>query len=863
MKGHKFNSLFVTTMLILSILFSSAAAYTSPNQPPVAYFTYAPADIYPGDTVHFDASPSWDPESGIDHFEWDLNGDGVYEISGIDKKQNQVYNEIGDVIVKLKVVDDLGATSVYTKKITVKTPGVTENLPPVSYFTYAPSDVYAGDTVHFDASESYDPESGIDHLEWDYNGDGTADEVTNFKFVSHVFSEVKDYTVKLTVYDDLGAKATYTKVISVKQPGTQVNQPPVAFFEVSPDSPLLIGDTVHFDASQSYDPESGLVSLEWDFNGDGVFDETTQAKTTNNQYNEVGNFKVTLKVTDDIGATAEYFRYVSILNPSVDPSENVTISNVQVTEITSNSAKISYDVDVGAFTLVEYGTTAALGYQSTSIQNIDGVKQVFNMIGLDPKTTYYYRIVAGKDLAQMDVFSPVSQFTTLEDPIVNPPGTNNAPTITIQRPTANEQIIPGTFNVIWSASDVDGDAVTIDLAYRSDSGTFVPIQSNLVNTGSYVWNVNMVSGNYILKATAKDGKTTTSKEVSFKVVPPGTGGGDGTAPVAILRASTQFGQAPVLVQLDGTQSTDDGSIVKYEFKKDATSNFETDLDGKLSYTYDTVGNYVVELRVTDDEGNTDTDSLTIQVVGEQGPTIRMLTPRDGDVIKGISSFTYEMLNVEDFDLWVLYLEQRKAGSNDEFEQIDAKEWFSPNRLDFDTYNLQDGNYEFRFALDLAKFEDLDKNGQITEDEIVVTSVFSNSPNVKIDNYADDNNEENEEPTKTLDDYDDSTLRLVGLNFPGPNGEFVRPGEMLEVSITLKNDADLNMDVMNVGATIQELGTFVEVGPFEIEEGDTMTKNLFLEIPMDAEVGDDYLVRVDVSDSNGQIQRTFHRFVTVV
>jgi lysophospholipase L1-like esterase len=65
-----------------------------------------------------------------------------------------------------------------------------------------------------------------------------------------------------------------------------------------------IGQPVLFDASGSYDPSGSPITLyEWDFNGDGVFDISTQESATTHVYDAAFNDYVILRVTGE-GGTA-------------------------------------------------------------------------------------------------------------------------------------------------------------------------------------------------------------------------------------------------------------------------------------------------------------------------------------------------------------------------------------------------------------------------------------------------------------------------------------------------------------------------------------------------------------------------------
>lgn len=72
---------------------------------------------------------------------------------------------------------------------------------------------------------------------------------------------------------------------------------PVARFTYSPESPR-IGETVTFDASESFDPEGTIVEYAWDFDGMSATD-----MIVNYTYSAEGTFTITLTVTDDDGLT--------------------------------------------------------------------------------------------------------------------------------------------------------------------------------------------------------------------------------------------------------------------------------------------------------------------------------------------------------------------------------------------------------------------------------------------------------------------------------------------------------------------------------------------------------------------------------
>jgi PKD repeat protein/subtilisin family serine protease len=94
---------------------SQTITVTSPNQPPVASFTFSPANPNPGDTVTFDASASSDPDGSIVSYSWNF-GDGN---TGSGVTATHVYASAGTYTVTLTVTDNQGATATTQKTIQV------------------------------------------------------------------------------------------------------------------------------------------------------------------------------------------------------------------------------------------------------------------------------------------------------------------------------------------------------------------------------------------------------------------------------------------------------------------------------------------------------------------------------------------------------------------------------------------------------------------------------------------------------------------------------------------------------------------------------------------------------------------------
>jgi parallel beta-helix repeat protein len=72
------------------------------------------------------------------------------------------------------------------------------------------------------------------------------------------------------------------------------------------------GDRISFDASRSSDPDGRIVSYEWDWESNGSFDAKQTSPMIEHTFSTSGSQRVTLRVTDDQGATGSVTQTVSV-----------------------------------------------------------------------------------------------------------------------------------------------------------------------------------------------------------------------------------------------------------------------------------------------------------------------------------------------------------------------------------------------------------------------------------------------------------------------------------------------------------------------------------------------------------------------
>lgn len=103
---------------------------------------------------------------------------------------------------------------------------------------------------------------------------------------------------------------------------------------------------------------------------------------------------------------------------------------------------------------------------------------------------------------------------------------------------------------------------------------------------------------------------------------------------ASIIATPESGPVPLEVDFDASESVDpDGEIIEYEWDLDGDSKFDDGEGVEVSYTYDQKGSYEVTLRVTDNNGEYSTATVTIEA-GTTVPTATITEYNTEDYLVG-------------------------------------------------------------------------------------------------------------------------------------------------------------------------------------------------------------------------------------
>ena len=108
--------------------------------------------------------------------------------------------------------------------------------------------------------------------------------------------------------------------------GGETNQPPTADFHFH--GPVA-GQSATYHA-EATDSDGTVASYEWDFDADGAFEASTASETIQHTFDSPGDYPVTLRVTDDDGATKSVTKTVTV--ESADAGDGDASSSLPVTD---------------------------------------------------------------------------------------------------------------------------------------------------------------------------------------------------------------------------------------------------------------------------------------------------------------------------------------------------------------------------------------------------------------------------------------------------------------------------------------------------------------------------------------------------
>jgi len=507
-----------------------------------------------GDLLAFQ-DESYDADGELVSWAWAF-GDGATAAAPL---VTHAYEAAGTYVVSLTVTDAQREAATQTQALTIAA------RLPVAVFSYAPDPAHAGDSVQFDAAETAQVAADITSYLWDFDGDEIVDVQTSSSRVQYVYPSGGSYTVRLTVVNEHGDRASRERTLTI-------NEPPQVQFQVSTFEPDELESVTFTDLS--WDPDGIVAQWLWEF-GDG---SSSDEQTPSHVYYAAGSMRVLLTVTDDSGAWQTDSATINVAN--LPPCANLTASSTSLptgTAFTFDASGSSDPSPDGCITLYEWSIGADADFTLTTEEPT--LSQTFDATG---QVTVRVRVT--DDDGATAVSDPVTVTVT-----------NRIPTVSRVQWTPTSPIDGESVTFTVTASDADGQisgwSWSVDGVVRSSQETFTVAFED--------------DGDYVISVQVKDnaGGTSTARSVTVGVA--------NAAPVAAFTTAQSSTCGPSGIRFDASGSHDaspSGNIVHiaWDFGDGThcpgTSGCDESEHWTPEHCYSSPGTYTVTLVVIDDDG---------------------------------------------------------------------------------------------------------------------------------------------------------------------------------------------------------------------------------------------------------------------
>ncbi|MFB6159221.1 MAG: PKD domain-containing protein [Candidatus Nanohalobium sp.] len=414
---------------------------------------------------------------------------------------------------------------------------------------------------------------------------------------------VKTYRIKAEAGTEEGFATRNVNIVEPSEPDVEVD------FSWSPQGPG-VDEQVEFTAEVTSGDEGDVDSYVWDLKESGFY---WGGETVHTSYGSEGSYTVVLKAKTDSGETLDTVKDEITVGEGDGPSNKPPVadfsfdpSNPVVGEQVVFDAGESYDPD---------GDSWDLSYE----WDMDGDGD-FETAGEEPVHSF-------DSSGSHEVSLRVTDDDGLSD------------TVSRTASVGNGEDEPEEGGVDVEVRDSDGDL--LENAFVEVDGS--EYRSGRTSGSGEISFSGLPTGSYDLKVECEGHQrsrnvyvTTGSDTVSVKLSNlhssddycGDTGGED---PSAVLDVSPNPADLYESVTFDATSSSDDGSISKYRFDLDGDGDYDrTDWDGETSKTYYSSFSGYVKVKVYDEDGNTDTDRVYLQVQEEkQDGSLDVIVRDDG------------------------------------------------------------------------------------------------------------------------------------------------------------------------------------------------------------------------------------------
>jgi PKD repeat protein len=290
------------------------------NIPPVASFLVDNNNLPAIFTSTF-TDQSTDADGKIVSWSWDLpnNQQILFDTTNYQKTVSYTFTKSGVYTIKLTVTDDKGSSNTTTLDINV----INQN--PSALLSVSPNPVLSRNNVLFDASRSNDIDGNITSYSWDFGNGFRKSFGSNTE--NYIYNLPGTYTASVTVTDNLGAQnsAFVDVVVQNRSPFARIT-----FDLLTVKAP----NSLNFSGTSSYDEDGTILGYSWSIvnkTSNAIY-FTSSSSVISVPFTTEGFYRVTLTVTDNLGATNS-----ASVDVTVTPADN--IPPIAALNVDKNSGK--------------------------------------------------------------------------------------------------------------------------------------------------------------------------------------------------------------------------------------------------------------------------------------------------------------------------------------------------------------------------------------------------------------------------------------------------------------------------------------------------------------------------------------------
>jgi len=509
----------------------------------------------------------------LDYVEWDFDNNGTY--SSRTKKTDVLFrlNRIGTITINARLTATNGTEMIKTISFIV----------PQGTFLASPDSGPIPLDVSFDASIIKTPNGNrIVSYEWDFDGDYNVDEVTTSPVITHRFTKVGTYTIRLNAVHHDGTISLFSKKITTSPAVPNVIQGKVKSSipftnESERKIELFLNQKVTLDASDFFSNKGKIVRYEWHFSR---LSNMKTGKTIDISFGKEGTVLCTLKLWDEEGNTKEETITFVVKKIPAKPKAKFTSTPKAGTSVFSPARII-----VG--TEVQFDASSSEGGKGERITEYEWDFDGDDIVDATGKEVTHVYDALGKQKVTLTVWNSakekekVSQFFDVR-------GQDLTAVITANPENPRVPCVVSLDGSLSSCTDCK------ILGYEWDFGdgktsplTGAQVQHEYNEVGVFPVTLTV----HTEKETAKTTKNIFCRETAVR---------------ACFTATKLTGSSPLKTTFTPECST--GTIVSWKWDfGDGTQSSEQ----IPTHLFTTPGTYSVSLRVTDNSGNIDTYTLDV------------------------------------------------------------------------------------------------------------------------------------------------------------------------------------------------------------------------------------------------------------